>query len=167
MNQDVEKHGAEGKGAPMSPPDSERLGRRVLVVDDDPDAAEALAELLSMSGHAVRMATAAAEALLLFEAEPPQVAVLDIGLPAMDGYELLARMRDLRGGRDCTFVALTGYGMKSEQEQSRNAGFVAHLVKPVHLEQLVTLIEGSPGPAGSSRAAGTDWSSLDSKADRR
>ena len=149
MNQNVEKRPGEGRGQPADAGVRDQLGRRVLVVDDDPDAAEALAELLSMSGHEVRIATASDEALLVFEALQPEVAVLDIGLPVMDGYELQARMCGLRGGRDCAYVALTGYGMKSEQEQSRRAGFRAHLVKPVRLEQLVSLIEGSAGSAPS------------------
>ncbi len=147
MNQNFERRADEETALPPDSMDEERRGRRVLVVDDDPDAAEALAELLSMSGHEVGIATAAQEALRLFEDLQPQVAVLDIGLPVMDGYELQARMCDLRGGHDCIYVALTGYGMKSEQEQSRRAGFRAHLVKPVHLEQLMTLIEGSSGSA--------------------
>jgi CheY-like chemotaxis protein len=147
----------------------------VLVVDDDPDAAEALAELLSMSGHEVRIATAAEEALRVFEFLQPQVAVLDIGMPAMNGYELQARMRDLRGGHGCIYVALTGYGMQSEQEQSMKAGFRAHFVKPVCLAKLVALIEGpaasadppgSEGPAGSA-PVGVDRLALDPKAGRR
>jgi CheY-like chemotaxis protein len=119
------------------------------VVDDDPDAAEALAELLSMNGHDVRTVTGADQALRLFPSLQPQVAVLDIGLPVMDGYELQARMSKLPGGAECMYVALTGYGMKREQEQSRRAGFRAHLVKPVDLDQLVRLIADSMEAAGS------------------
>ena len=147
MNQDL-PNGAGAAIKPASPKTS--VQRRVLVVDDDPDAAEALAELLSMNGHDVHVATASDQALMLFQSLQPQVAVLDIGLPVMDGYELRARMHQLPGGADCVFVALTGYGMKSEQEHSRQAGFRAHLVKPVNLEQLAALIEGSAGAGGSA-----------------
>jgi CheY-like chemotaxis protein len=119
--------------------------RRVLVVDDDLDAAEALSELLSMNGHEVRLATSADEALMHFRTMQPQVAVLDIGLPLMDGYELQSRMRTLPGGGDCRYLALTGYGTQSAHEDSRQAGFHAHLVKPVDLKQLLELIEGSTG----------------------
>jgi CheY-like chemotaxis protein len=150
MKQNPEKGKGEGRCRSADSAETERLARRVLVVDDDPDAVEALAELLSMSGHEVRIATAADEALRLFETLQPQVAVLDIGLPVMNGYELQVRMCELRGGRDCVYVALTGYGMKSEQEQSRRAGFRAHLVKPVRLEQLMSLIEASGGSAPSA-----------------
>ena len=153
----------EGKSA-AGLPDIASRGRRVLLVDDDPDAAEALAELLSMSGHEVRIATAADQALRLFETLRPQVAVLDIGLPVMDGYELQARMRASPGGGDCVYLALTGYGMESEQEQSRKAGFRAHLVKPVRLEQLVALIEGSAGPDGSADPSGAEPGWVDAPA---
>jgi CheY-like chemotaxis protein len=151
MNASLEK----GAGCRGDPTNLDSHGRcRVLVVDDDPDAAEALAELLSMNGHDVRTATGADQALRLFPALQPQVAVLDIGLPVMDGYELQARMSKLPGGAECMYVALTGYGMKREQEQSGSAGFQAHLVKPVDLDQLARLIAGSmkaaasPGPWG-------------------
>jgi CheY-like chemotaxis protein len=181
MNPDVERSDeamappADKAAPPVHPADHGQAGRRVLVVDDDPDAAEALAELLSMSGHEVRSATAADEAMRLFEALQPQVAVLDIGMPAMDGYELQARLRELRGGRDCIYVALTGYGMQSEQEQSRKAGFRAHFVKPVCLAQLVALIEGPaasadpPAPGGAAESAPTagDRPAVDPKAGRR
>ena len=120
-------------------------GRRVLLVDDDIDVAESLAELLAISGHAARIATNAQAALVLFEQWQPEVAVLDIGLPGMDGYELQARMCALRGGSECVYVALTGYGMEREQEASRQAGFRAHLVKPVDVRQLTALISGSTG----------------------
>ena len=155
MNQDLQN----GAGAPNNPTTLKTpVCRRVLVVDDDPDAAEALAELLSMNGHDVHVATASDQALMLFQSLQPQVAVLDIGLPVMDGYELRARMHQLPGGADCVFVALTGYGMKSEQEHSRQAGFRAHLVKPVNLEQLAALIEGSAGSASSGGSAGSGGS---------
>ena len=164
MNQDVERSD-ERKNPSAVPAERARLARRVLVVDDDPDAAEELAELLSMNGHEVRIATAPEEALRLFEILPPQVAVLDIGLPHMDGYELQARMRGLRGGRACLYVALTGYGMQSEQEHSRRAGFRAHLVKPVCLAQLVDLIEGSAASSDSTGSAAPAGSVPDPVAD--
>jgi CheY-like chemotaxis protein len=115
------------------------------VVDDDPDSAEALAELLALHGHDVHVATGAEQALALFQTARPQVAVLDIGLPFMDGYELQARMRKLCGGGDCIYLALTGYDLTSELEQEGQGRFQAHLVKPVEMEKLLALIAGAAG----------------------
>ena len=115
----------------------DQLGRRVLVVDDDLDAAEALAELLSMSGHEVRLATAADEALLPFE--DAAAAGGGAGHRPADHGRLRAPVPDVRtlpGGSDCDYIALTGYGTQSAHEDSRQAGFHAHLVKPVDLKQL-------------------------------
>jgi len=142
MNEHFEKQPGPSGGSDSA---DAATTRRVLVVDDDLDAAEALAELLSMNGHEVRLATAADEALMHFRTMKPQVAVLDIGLPLMDGYELQSRMRTLPGGSDCNYIALTGYGTQSAHEDSRQAGFHAHLVKPVDLKQLLELIERSTG----------------------
>lgn len=115
------------------------------MVDDDHDSAEALAELLTLNGHHVHIATSAEQALARFAEARPQVAVLDIGLPFMDGYELQARMRDLPGGCDCIYLALTGYEMSKERDQVEQGKFQAHLVKPVDLDKLLALIAGTAG----------------------
>ena len=115
--------------------------RRVLVVDDNADAALLLAELLSTRGHEVRVAHDGVEAMNIVSEFRPDTAVLDIGLPIMDGHELARRMRELLG-RACVLIALTGYGRAEDRHKSRAAGFDMHLVKPVDPTQIVRLIEG-------------------------
>ena len=110
--------------------------RRVLVVEDNPDAAESLAMLLRMLGHQVRTVHDAHAALDAVKAEPPDVALVDIGLPGMDGYELALRLRELEIGTKTYLVALTGYGLAQDKRRAAEAGFHAHVVKPIGLEQL-------------------------------
>jgi signal transduction histidine kinase/CheY-like chemotaxis protein len=129
---------------------------RVLVVDDNYDAAAMLAEALTLYGHTVRMAHDGVEALRTAAEFRPDVALVDIGLPVVDGYELarqLAEHPDLRGIR---LIAATGYGQEQDRDRSRNAGFIAHLVKPVDLEQLRVLLESSStlGRPASGRSIG-------------
>src|SRR6185369_11895202 len=116
--------------------------KQVLVVDDNADAAEMLASALVAAGHHVQVAHDPVTALRLVSQHAPQVAVLDIGLPAMDGYELAARLRARPGEPACRFIALTGYGQESDRRRSRDAGFEAHLVKPVDMARLLALVEG-------------------------
>jgi signal transduction histidine kinase/CheY-like chemotaxis protein len=125
---------------PAAPAGVERP-RRVLIVDDNRDAAESLAEMLRLDGHTVRVAFQPLAGLALAEEFGPDVAVLDIGLPSMDGYELARRFRQ-RFGSDCRLIALTGYGQADDRERSSAAGFAAHLVKPVDLEQLSAVLAG-------------------------
>lgn len=112
-------------------------GRRVLVVDDNRDAAESLALLLEMSGCKVTTAIDPFAGLALVEEVSPDVAILDIGLPGIDGYDLAARIRATEAGRTCRLIALTGYGMAEDRARTRAAGFDAHLVKPVELAALL------------------------------
>jgi PAS domain S-box-containing protein len=103
---------------------------KVLVVEDNPDAAQALAELLELWGHEVAVAVDGTAALRTVESFRPDVVLMDIGLPGMDGYELARRLRerpDLRGAR---FIALTGYGQEADRRRSAEAGFDDHLTKP-------------------------------------
>ena len=120
-------------------PGSAARGRRVLVVDDNEDAADMLAEALLAEGHEVQVAHDAAEALSMAFAFAPEVAVLDLGLPVMDGYELAARMR--ADGRAPRLIAVTGYGQETDRERSRAAGFERHLVKPIELSELLAALE--------------------------
>jgi CheY-like chemotaxis protein len=110
--------------------------------DDNVDALEMLAEALDLLGHEAHAAPDAAAALELAQRVKPQLALLDIGLPAMDGYELGRRMRELPGLEDIKLVALTGYGQASDRERSKTAGFHAHLVKPVDLGAIQELVSG-------------------------
>jgi len=109
-------------------------GQRVLVVDDNVDAAEMLAELLRASGYAAAVAHDGPVALELARNSPPDIVLIDIGLPVMDGYELARRLRIMLNR--ARLIAVTGYGQQGDRERSRNAGFDAHLVKPVSLDVL-------------------------------
>lgn len=117
-------------------------GRRLLIVDDNLDAAEMLSVLLESAGHQTLVAhdgPAALEVLVRFR---PQVAILDLGLPVMDGYELAQRIRQAVG--ECSppvLVALTGYGQATDRARTRQAGFAAHLVKPVDVAELLRTID--------------------------
>jgi len=110
--------------------------RRVLVVDDNEDAAEMLAALLRMEGHSVRAVYSGREALERVEAFAPHVALLDIGLPEMNGYELASRLRGITHLSQLKLVALTGYGQSEDLQRTRAAGFDFHLVKPVDPDDL-------------------------------
>ena len=117
---------------------------RVLVVDDNIDAAEMLAEWLGAVGHGVRVAADGPTALELAAQFRPDVALLDIGLPVMDGYEVARRLRDLPGCAKIRLIALTGYGQESDHERSRRSGFEDHLVKPVDLDAITNAVSSPP-----------------------
>ena len=116
-------------------------GRRVLIVDDNVDAAEILAESLRMLGYNPRMATDGPSALEVSRVFRPEVAILDIGLPVMDGYELAGRLRAQLDGAELRLIALTGYGQDADRNRSFAAGFDEHFVKPVDLDELTTALE--------------------------
>lgn len=130
-----------------TPPGAEGLAQapatvtpaRVLVVDDNEDAAELLATVIEAMGHVTRIAHDGDTALEMAASFQPQVAVLDIGLPDMDGYELARRLR-ARGSLP-RLIALTGYGQERDKLESSSAGFEQHIVKPVDLERLSASIE--------------------------
>jgi CheY-like chemotaxis protein len=114
--------------------------RRVLVVDDIADAAVSLGELLEIWGHDVRTAHSGPAALKLLCDFMPDVVLMDIGMPEMNGCEVARRMRQLECGRNLRLVALTGYGQTQDREETQAAGFDDHLVKPVDLEALRKLL---------------------------
>jgi signal transduction histidine kinase len=105
--------------------------RRILVADDNSDAVEALALQLRLAGHDVRSANDGLEALQVAEAFAPQVVLLDLGMPRMDGYETAREIRRKWWGKGATLVALTGWGGQQDRQKTTDAGFDAHLVKPV------------------------------------
>ena len=113
---------------------------QVLVVDDNEDAAMMLGELLSEVGLEVKLANDGPEALALLERFTPDVALLDIGLPVMDGYELAAKMRERLGEKTPHLIAVTVYGQETDRTRGRESGFDAHLVKPVDWESLIEAI---------------------------
>lgn len=115
---------------------------RVLIVDDNEDASEMLSQALTECGYLVRTAPDGPSALLAADEFRPQIGLLDIGLPVMDGYELCRRLRVTYPSDSLWLVALTGYGQASDKARARNSGFDAHLVKPVDLRELQRLLEG-------------------------
>ena len=117
-------------------------GLRVLLVEDNLDAAESLGELLRIWGHEVAMAHDGAAALGAVLEIRPEVVLLDIGLPGMDGYEVASRLRATPGLAGLRLVAITGYGQESDRRRARLAGFDHHLVKPVDLDRLRALLAG-------------------------
>jgi signal transduction histidine kinase len=116
------------------------VGRKILVVDDNQDAAESLEMLLELAGHEVQLAHDGEQALAVFESDRPEVVLLDIGLPKLDGFEVARRLRSNEKNRDILLVALTGYGKEGDRALSREAGFDHHLVKPVEPTTLMTLL---------------------------
>ncbi|HEX9449923.1 MAG TPA: ATP-binding protein [Burkholderiales bacterium] len=143
--------GAEAAALAESRPDPRSVasvggGERILVVDDNADAAETLAVLLHSAGYEVHTEADAVAALAATETFLPQLAVLDIGLPGMDGYELANRLHTNSRTRGVKLIALTGYGRDTDRERAMRSGFDVHLVKPVHaerlLEEVAKLLEG-------------------------
>ncbi len=112
----------------------------VLVVDDNEDAAASLAMLLEMEGHEVAQAFSGEQALALSAARRPDVVLLDIGMPGMSGHDVARAMRQRDGANAPWLVALTGWGHAGDRERSRQAGFDAHLVKPVSIQELLALL---------------------------
>jgi CheY-like chemotaxis protein len=117
--------------------------RRILVVDDNRDSLETLAILLRLHGHEVVTADDGRSAFEALEAFTPDVALLDIGLPDTDGYEVARRMRAAAGGRPLLLVAVTGWGGRADRMRSREAGFDEHLVKPIDWEELQRVLARS------------------------
>jgi PAS domain S-box-containing protein len=114
---------------------------QVLVVDDNVDGADSLARVLQMAGHKVEIAYDGPEALAEARAHPPEIVLLDIGLPnGMDGYEVARRLRAECGLKHALLVAVTGYGQEDDRLRAREAGFDAHLTKPVDFAELNELL---------------------------
>lgn len=118
--------------------------RRVLVVEDNRDAAATLREVLALSGHVVEIAHDGTEGLARAAAFDPEVVLCDIGLPGLSGYEVARALRREPGGRSRLLVALTGYGRDEDHDRALEAGFDAHLVKPVAPAQLEDVLAGRP-----------------------
>ena len=112
---------------------------RVLVVDDNEDAANSLATLLEVMGYEVRTAYDGPEAIEAADQFQPAVALLDIGLPRLSGYDIARHVREQRG-RDVLLVAITGWGQEDDRRRAREAGFDHHFTKPADFEVLLELI---------------------------
>jgi signal transduction histidine kinase/ActR/RegA family two-component response regulator len=137
-----------------APPVEERQsGRvqklRILVVDDVKDSADSLAMLLRLQSHDVHVAYSGDEALHTIERARPDLVLLDIGMPGMNGYETCRRLRGQTHGNEIFVVALTGWGQEDDRRRSEEAGFDHHLVKPVNPADLVNLLESLPAERGS------------------
>jgi CheY-like chemotaxis protein len=125
---------------------------KVLVADDNRDAADSMAMILKLNGHEVSVAHSGEEALRLARAAPPEVMILDIGMPGLSGYEVAAAVRREPWGAGILLLAITGWGQAGDKERARAAGFDHHLTKPVDLEQVERLLLEfrpalEPGPA--------------------
>jgi CheY-like chemotaxis protein len=118
---------------------------RLMVVDDNADAAEVLRLLLEALGHDVAIEHDAQCAIERARQIAPQILFLDIGLPDMDGYELVRHLRALPGTADAIFVAVTGYGQPDDKARAREAGFDHHVVKPVKLPVILALLDAYAG----------------------
>jgi len=127
-------------------------GHRILVVDDNADVAETTAAMLELSGHQVLTALSGAEALACVEDFEPEIVLLDIGLPEIDGFEVARRLRQLPKARRAWLVAVTGYGQPADRQRGREAGFDEHQLKPVDPQALAEMIE-RVGPTVAARFA--------------
>ena len=130
--------------APMSPPPGDGVarggGRRVVIVDDNRDSAESLALLMRDSGYETYTTHDGVETIEVAERVRPEVVVLDIGLPGLNGYEVCRRLRSAPWGKELMLIALTGWGQIDDRIRSEQAGFDAHLVKPVDYDELLGLL---------------------------
>jgi len=128
--------------APATAPDSAAGALKVLVVDDNVDAAVTLSMILDATGHATRVAHDGYQALDAARAFLPRVVFLDIGMPGMNGYDTARAMRAMPELAHVTLVALTGWGAESDRRLSKEAGFDHHLTKPVQLSVVEELLAG-------------------------
>ena len=124
-------------------------GCEVLVVDDNVDAAESLAMLLQLQGHAAHAVHSGDAALAAIADGAYQAVLLDIGLPDLSGYEVARRIRARLGDRCPRLIALTGWGQESDRERAREAGFDEHLTKPADPDALARLVAGAQGTPAS------------------
>jgi PAS domain S-box-containing protein len=139
--------GAQAVQPTVGPPRAAPTGRRVVVADDNADSAESLALLLRMNGDEVFVAFDGQAALDLIEAHAPDVALLDIGMPRLNGYDVARRARALPAAEGMLLVALTGWGQAEDVRRSLDAGFDVHLTKPLDFARLSALLDQRAAPA--------------------
>ena len=140
----TEVHSPRGGHCPVHDPIA--LPRRILIVDDNADAAASLALLLKISGHETQTANDGLEAVRTAETFLPDVVLLDIGLPKLNGFDACRQIRQQAWGRNMKIVALTGWGQEGDRREATEAGFDAHMLKPVDYRDLMTVLSGM-GPA--------------------
>ena len=119
---------------------TKKAARRVLVADDNEDAGESLAMLLRLDGHEVEVAYDGIDAIELFDRMHPDVVILDIGMPGLNGYEVAGRIRERDTGRTAMLIAVTGWGQEADKARAVRAGFDHHFTKPVEPESLSALL---------------------------
>jgi len=127
------------------------MGLRVLVVDDDRDLATGTEMILRAMGHDVRVAHDGAEALEIAAAFQPEAALVDLGMPNMNGYLLARKLREWRWTRDAVLIAVTGWGGERERERAKEAGFDHHLLKPAQPERIAELLAAVPPAPSAAR----------------
>lgn len=132
--------------APDGERNASRTSRRILVVDDNQDAASSLSTMLELGGHSMRVAYDGQQALKIAAEHRPEVVLMDLGMPNLNGYEAARRMREEPWGRDALLVAVTGWGQQADRAASEQAGFDYHLVKPVDPEAVQALLSALDGP---------------------
>jgi CheY-like chemotaxis protein len=132
--------GGEAAGLPLDAGGSPRLTRRVLVVDDNIHSAESLAQIIKLWGHDSRMAFSGPEAIRSAREYGPDVILLDIGLPGMDGCDVARVLRNDPRCRGAVLLAMTGYDRDEDRQRVRESGFDRHLVKPLELDALEALL---------------------------
>ena len=128
------------------------MSRRILVVDDNRDSADSLAQLLSLTGNDTRTAHDGEEGVALADQFRPDVVLLDIGLPKLNGYEVCRKIREQPWGKSMAVVALTGWGQDDDRRKSKEAGFNGHMVKPVDLTELMRLLATISANGGAAVA---------------
>jgi PAS domain S-box-containing protein len=139
--------------APASAPARLKTAPRVLVIDDMPKVAEALAFLLNVLGATVRVAHSGAQGLEICAEFEPELVLLDLSMPKMDGFETARRLQELPAGRKARLIALTGFGEEQARARTKEAGFESHLVKPARLKQLEELLASVSAGTGQETTA--------------
>jgi CheY-like chemotaxis protein len=138
------------RSKPEAPPAAHAVNagnsRRVLVVDDNRDAAESLAMFLKLSGHVVSTAYDGMEAMETAERFQPEIMLLDLGMPKLNGYEVCRRIREREWGKHVLIFAQTGWGQEDDKNRTREAGFDGHLVKPVDPMSIIKLVAEAGRP---------------------
>jgi len=132
---------AMGKANDVEAAAGEPALRCILIVDDNQDAADSLSALLGLMGNEVHVAYDGLQALEMATALEPDVVLMDIGLPKLNGYDAARQMRGIAALRTTTLVALTGWGQGEDRRRSQEAGFDHHLVKPVGLDDLQAILD--------------------------
>jgi CheY-like chemotaxis protein len=123
---------------------------RVLVVDDNPDSAQSVGTLLECLGAEVEIALDGPSALRALDRRPPQIVLLDLDMPGMDGFEVARHIRARDEWRELLVVALTGWGQRSDRRRTLQHGFDYHLLKPAELDALTALLAAAPRPSADA-----------------